>query len=521
MTALAWQLFTRFKNELKQFIRRPANLILVLFLGAMMVLTLTHSEMPLPGDTRPLAELCAIVTALLVVVYTLGAYQGLGRGTSLFTMADVQLLFPSPLSPRQLLYFGLVQKLGNSLLVGFFLLFQYGWVHEAYGVGIGALLLVMALYGVTIFMGQLTAMALYTACSGHPERKRAITFGFFAVIILFAALGLVAALQTGQSGLNAVVAGLQTPALAFYPVGGMLGAVFQGVMLGDVSGALCGLGFTFFILAILTFLLGRADSGYYESALEVASRSHQAITAAKEGRVQEAAPENVKTGRTGLRGGWGPSAIYYKHRLESRRGRKFLINTQSLIFVVIILAFSFFMRKEGILPAFIFATYMQLFTTAMGRWARELQMPWVYRMPGSSMRKLCWCLAESLEGMALEAVLVMVPMGLMMNLDAPAILMGVMARFALSLLFVGGNLLGDRLFGALRAKALILIFFILEMLILLIPGIALSVYLNLSHHILLSPDFTTFLALTATSALLSPFTLFLARSILNNVEMNG
>ena len=72
---------------------------------------------------------------------------GFKNGASMFTLSDVNLLFPAPIRPRAVLYYGLFRQLGASLLLGLFLLFQYGWLHSLYGVGVGILILIVVLYG--------------------------------------------------------------------------------------------------------------------------------------------------------------------------------------------------------------------------------------------------------------------------------------------------------------------------------------------------------------------------------------
>lgn len=63
----------------------------------------------------------------------------------------------------------------------------------------------------------------------------------------------------------------------------------------------------------------------------------------------------------------GPSAFFYKHLLENRRARLFVLDTTSLIFLATTLVFAFFLREAGIFPIFLFSPHMQVFSS-MGRW---------------------------------------------------------------------------------------------------------------------------------------------------------
>ena len=112
--------------------------------------------------------------------------------------------------------------------------------------------------------------------------------------------------------------------------------------------------------------------------METAETAQSAITAQKEGQLNEVVPKNVKVGKTGLGKGWGASAIFYKHKVENRRSGVFFFSNMSLLFAAIIIVASVFMKDTGLVGIFAFATYMQLFTVALGRFNRELIKPYIY-----------------------------------------------------------------------------------------------------------------------------------------------
>ncbi len=521
MSALLWQIMTRLKNSLRAFFKKSSNwVLLILFTGTLSTVIFTGSQ-PVEMQPRPIYEVYGMAFLLLSAVYLFTAYQGLGRGASLYVMADVQMLFPAPLSPANLLYFGLLQRLGTSLLAGFFLLFQYGWLGNAYSISFWALLAIVLLYALALFLGQMTAMAIYTAVSGSAKKRRAATFVFFGVIAVFGAVGLAQAATSGKTGLAAALTLVGTPVTDCFPIGGWLSCAFRALMEGNVLAVLPGVAATAALAALLTARIAHLGSDYYEDVLAVTARSHQAITAQKEGRMQEALPENVSVGKTGLGGGWGASALFYKHRLESRRGRRFLLDTTTMVFAVITIVFAFILRSEGLVPAFAFATYMQLFSIGSGRWVRELMQPWVYRLPDTAFRRLIACLSESVLTYALEAAVVMVPIGLIVSASWAEIAMAVAARFLMSLMFVSANLLEERLFSGTRAKLLLLLLYFLMILLLMIPGIVLLVYLLVSGHIVVSLAFTVMGALALPSLLLTPLCLFLSRGVLDTAELTG
>ncbi|CCX37226.1 putative uncharacterized protein [Clostridium sp. CAG:1013] len=230
-------------------------------------------------------------------------------------------------------------------------------------------------------------------------------------------------------------------------------------------------------------------------------------------------PKNVRVGKSGLGKGWGASAIYYKHRVENRRSGVLLISNMSLLFCVIILVFSFFMREEGIVPVFAFATYMQLFSVALGRFNRELIKPYIYLIPEPPLKKLLYALKESLLTDAMEALVLFVIVGLVMGASPVEIIFCVLARISFALLFTAGNVLVERVFGMVSSKALIFLFYFLALLLMAVPGIVLAVVLSV-----VVPVFTVAVALagmTAVNVVIGVLVLWLCRNLLQYAELNN
>ena len=191
----------------------------------------------------------------------------------------------------------------------------------------------------------------------------------------------------------------------------------------------------------------------------------------------EAAPTKVRVGATGLKGGWGASAFYYKHKIENRRGGYFLLPPLTLIFAAVLIAYSLFMRETGILTVFAFSVYLQLFTAGQSRINRELYKPFLYLVPESSFSKLLHCLRELAPSALAEAVVVFVPVGLILGLGPLSILVCLFARMTYALLFQSGNLLLERFWSG-ASKVLIMLLYFLILILLTLPGILIAIFLT-------------------------------------------
>ncbi len=517
MSALTYLTYTQLKNRLRAFLQKPANLVLTLVLIAACGLMLYGGGQASVIGARSITEAYALVTLLYIAMFVLLVYSGLKKGASCFLLADVHMLFTAPVDPRQTLMYGLIKQMGTSLLTGFFIIFQYGWMHTAYGVGVGFMLAVLAGYGLTLFAAQLTALTLYSLTAENP-RARALCVRALVALCVLAAVYAGAMAARGQPDWLAALCDAATRWVSLFPVAGWLSAAVRG--LREHQPLLWALGFGGYLAfsAGMILLLRRSRGNYFEDVLSATETAYAQREASKEGKAPDMMPEHVKTGKTGLGAGRGASAIYRKHCIESRRARRLLFEPLTMIFMAVTLAFGFFVREGGVWPVLAFATYMQLFSAGNARWTKELQRPYLYLLPDSPLRKLLWCMAESIRDTLLEAIVTGGLLGLILQLAPSEILALVLARFAIGLLLMAGNLLLERLFSGVRAKGLILLLYFAVMLLMLAPCVALAILSRAWLGPILTLDTTSLLAAAVAATLIALLVAYLCRNLLRYAE---
>ena len=515
-SALPYLLLTRLKAQFKEMVRTPARLIYLLLVVVLFAVVLLGGD-GAEGAARDVRELPALAGAFYGLMFVILVGNGFKNGASMFTLSDVNLLFPAPIRPRAVLYYGLFRQLGTSLVLGLFLLFQYGWLHSLYGVGVGILILIVVLYGLSVFLAQVVAMAAYSLTSMSP-RRRTLAKGLVYGVLGAFALAVVAraALSPGGLTLASLVDAADSPLFRLMPVAGWTAAILSGALTGGFAmlGAYAALTVAF--LTAVVVLIARYDHDYYEDVLRTAEISHSAITAQKEGRVADSAPANVKVGKVGLGGGWGASAIAYKHRVEDRRARHWLLTPLSLVFAAIVIGFAFFMRDSGVLPVFFMAVYMQMFSEALSRFGRELAKPYIYLIPERPFAKLLSALRQSVLGGFVESIVVFVPAGLILGADAWTIAALVFARWSFTLVYNADTVAEMRLFGGVSSKFLTIFFYLLLMLLIALPGVAAAAALGALGF----PEALCYAALGALNVPMALLALFLCRNMLQCAELN-
>ena len=475
MSALTYLNLTRLKNAVRDLFRKPARLIYVVALLLLLILSVQGAragQVPEEG-LRDLRELVALATGLFLFIFLFTVWNGFSKGGSIFSLSDVNLIFPAPISRTRALFYGLFRQISVTLLVGLFIFSQYGWLYGVYGISMGTMGVVFLYYVVSIFLGQVAAMTIYSFTSSRPRVQRLIQG-----LLLAALVGLALWLAWGmwmepENHLQGLVEAAVSLTVRLFPVGGWLGWSFSACLgLGAWWPGLV-LCLAFFLL--LLFLLTHFDQDWYEDVLRTAELAQSAIAAKKEG-TRESVPGKVKVGATGMKGGWGASAFYYKHKIENRRGGFFLLPPVSLIFAVVMIVFAYFTRSGGILPVFFLSVYLQLFSSGQSRLNRELLKPFVYLVPEPPFAKLLQCLRELLPATLIEAVVIFVPVGLILLLDPAAILMCIFARMSYALLFQSGNLLLERFWSG-APKAVIFFLYFLILILLTLPGVLVALLL--------------------------------------------
>ena len=123
---------------------------------------------------------------------------------------------------------------------------------------------------------------------------------------------------------------------------------------------------------------------------------------------------------------------------------------------------------------------------------------------------------QSLLGGLTESLVVFVPAGLILSLDAWTIAALVLARWSFTLVYNADTVAEMRLFGGVSSKFLTMLFYLLLMLLIALPGAAAALALFALGHC----DALCYAALALLNAPMSLLVLFLCRNMLQCAELN-
>ncbi len=529
MKGIKYLFFTTLKNNIKELFKNPAKLVsalLMIFAFAVVILSSVFSR-AVEGaiEFRNISELTALIFVLYFGVFLYTSSRGFTTGATFFSMADVNILFNTPVSSKKILIYGLIKQMGMTLMIGLVIFFQYGWISTIYNIDFLQMIFIMLGYCIVFFMGQLVSMAIYSC--GSDKLKSGIKYAFYGVTALLFVYAAINVVTRDYSNIENIIKTLtetgNSVLFRIVPVGGWCSAFVSGIITGNITLILLGIGAVVISIAGLLFYMMKSKGDYYEDVIKATEISQNAITMKKEGKVGEVIPKNIRVGKTGLDKGKGASAFFYKHLLENRRSKIFIFDGMTLVFMAIIIVFSVIMSHEegngAFVGIYVFSVYMQFFNVCLGRWAKELVKPYVYMVPQSAFKKLIMISLENVIKIVYESLVLFIILGFILKLSPLTFICAVVSRISFGLIFMAGNFVTERIMGSVSSKMLVILVYGVVIFTIIAPGAVIGILLGLSN-----PGFTTvtvLLTMAVWNTAASAVTAFLCRNILNYAELNN
>ncbi len=517
MSALFYLITRKLKNRLLEIFKKPSQLIVMLIFVLMIALTAFSGNYENHyGSYRDINEFYSAVMLLYTFAFYLVSKNGFSNGAAMFSMADVNLIFVSPFKNTKVLFYGLLSQLGRSLTLGLFILYQTALVNSNYGVTFKDLIWVLLGYGITVFLSQMLSMLIYSITSSSDKKvkaAKAVYYGIFGAFVLYL---LYSANSLGGINIANLVSASKGSVMRAFPVSGITALLVEGIMEENLKYIGLSLIYCVAFPVVFYFIVYFFGRDFYEDVLKSAEVSFSAITARKEGKAQEMAPRNVKVGKTGFKGGFGASALSFKHKIENRRSSTFLLKGTSIMFIVLSAVYSFIFKD----PIMIFAlnAYMLTIGVGTGRWAKELNLPYVYLIPEKNYKKLFHILKEQVPTLITESILCFIPVYLIIGLSPFETAAMVLGRISFGFLFIGVNLLLQRLFGTSEKKVLVVFVYFIMNVVFALPGIIAAVVLG--TYLPFNLEFA-FFALAVVNLIVAAVALFLSRNILEYADYNN
>jgi len=482
MAALIYLGRKTLKNIFLQWLKKPGIVILyAVIIGAVLFSFATSSRAGMAGNAIASGYLpAALLVAFFIMLYV--AVRGaLTNGTTVFSLEDVQLLFPSPVSPQVILLYGVVRQCAVSLTLLFVIVCQTASLQNVFGMnGKGIAALVVGWFVATV-VSQVVALSLYALLAERPTAKRValwITNGSAIAMVL---LGGIALLRNPT--LPALADVFSHSAWKAFPLAGWAVASVGAAQGGQMAYAALWLLPSLALGCAVFALLWKANPDYYEDVLSLSQERfemRQRVQSQGKAGMEGFSRRRVRIGKVGLTAGRGPSAFFFKHMIEMRREGWLFIDQKTLVSALAVGLAAFSMRTTIDDPAFVLSialiivVYLQMILTVLsGRFVQETLRPFLFLAPGSARAKLLFANLQPALKAGLDAALCFGIASALIEFDLLVVLFSGAVVALMHLIFTGGTLLTEWILGKAQAKMLsTMLYFLLEM-VLLVPGFVL------------------------------------------------
>jgi len=118
------------------------------------------------------------------------------------------------------------------------------------------------------------------------------------------------------------------------------------------------------------------------------------------------------------------------------------------------------------------SVYMMMFSSAMGRFAKELRFPYIYMIPEPPFVKLINCIRESIPKLAIESLILWIPIYFIIKMNPDDLIFCMLARMAIGLLYISVNIFVERFLSGMIKVISTTVYFLLCIFALVIPVIA-------------------------------------------------
>lgn len=267
-----------------------------------------------PAEGLQIAELAA--GGIILCVFVLMALLADKNGSKIFLMADVNLLFASPMMPQSVLLFRLLTQLGLVILSSCYVAFQIPNLVINLGLGIWAAIGIMLTWLLSLAIAQLLQILLYTVTSTYTGTKKYLRWGVYGLLALIAGGFLLYTRSTGLDYYTAAKAFFNAPLTRYIPLWGWLKAVMMCAVEGNLPGTVLS------ILAVvaggagLVFVIWRIPADFYEDAMAKSQETAELLAAAQteksNGFVKRKKDRSEKLRRDGFRRGQGASVFFWR-----------------------------------------------------------------------------------------------------------------------------------------------------------------------------------------------------------------
>lgn len=451
--AIVFQLKTTLKNSFKLFLKKPLKMIGtsigVLYLMIMPFMFYAQIRDFNLNNPRGFVLLNAIITLYILMPMTLSYFKRSGIN---FSKSDVHFMFSSPLTPKQIIVYGLMKQMYIVIIMQVSIFLAAIFIFEL--PFILALVYTIFTLVVSSLLDYSLAMIMYTAEFMSDQIKRLIKYAVWAVLLLI----------TGYIGVQVYLNGfkletfytiINDPIIVLTPIFGwkigMANLFFMNVNTLNIVASILYIIFAEVFVLIAAKMTVMGD--YYEDALMFSDKQEKLMAKKGELTLLEAFGKKKKVHKVkGQLKGQYAKVIFSKQILELRRSSRFIVRFSDLVSLAasIVVGFSllnvevynqhqqlYFTIISGV------TLYFAFFFSSNMKWKDDFNHYFMYLIPASNWYKLFYAtLVESLR-IGFNSLCLSIPAAIILKVNPLLVILTTLVIVSMRLVIMFKSILFD------------------------------------------------------------------------------
>lgn len=518
MTPLFYLMKKTFKNYLKDLKRKPFALIGYIVIAALIIGAIVMNSINPSQRHTYLSNyrFGFIVGMVLLIFFYLSMKDGLAKGSSFFRLSDVNLVFTAPISPKKVLVYGIFKQLYRTFIMLFFIVCQIP--NMANWFKLKSYASIVLILGVFVFMFSMSIIGIlvYSIASRSEKSRDMFDKGLKVVAIIFIGIGLTQVMKTK----NIILAGeaiFNSSYFSYIPIVGWTKEILMACVYGISTSFYIYFVITIIFIGVMIYIIYNVNTDYYEDVLGATEYKEQLLKNAREGK---SARFNTKLRKIKQSyKGNGAKAIFYRQMLEYRKSGFFFINMRTLIMIIAGIFFGMSIGKNNIMAVLYFSVYMLLIFSFQGKWSDEIQKQYIFLIPSSSFSKVFYAtLADHIKNF-IDGIVLFIVVGIKFKTSPLIIFLCALAYTSFGAIYIYIDILARRIFK-IESKTLETFFKFIFAILIVAPGISISVYLAIAHRDITYMKYLMYLILIGYNLCISTVILMFNKAIFENLEMH-
>ncbi len=521
MKAIAYLIWRNLMGIVRNFKKKKGQLVLVIFMilifGFMIVgnSQAEDFEQWIPSD-----YISTAFAAIILVVAALTIDSGIKKGSSSYRMADIQFVFPSPISPKLILIYGFIKQFALSILVALWFVFQSFNVRNLFGLDMNGFMIFLLVTFIVVLYMPVTSMLLYSITLRRGGAKNVMMKIFMGIGILLAVAIIGLTIYKGDP-LWAIQTLLGGKAFEYVPILGQMVAILKAAKFGFTTWTWVSL----FILCagfiLIIWRLLSSEIPFYEEVLKQTESKEKKIADKRSGASNmNLGPKKARKASVNYRG-TGPKALFYRQLLEYKKSGFFLFDKATIILLVVGVIGGYLLNSSGapLTIALYVSIYLNFLIAFAGKWVKEMNNPLIYIMPGEAFSKIWYATAANHINQLVDVFAIFIPIAIIAKVNPIEIVGYILAYAAIGAIYVYSDVLSRRVFGKLYHGNIANVFKIICIMIVLAPAIVGFIVLTMMFRDVQIIHILAPFAIVIYSALICALIMLFGKKIFENVEL--